>query len=273
MSANDRQVGGSHYRKVEGEQHWDRQWRKRMDPFQYQISKYLERWRDKNGLQDVEKGFHFYEKYLELLRTGNDPYALDGSGQTKGWKPVVEEVPEIKIDLNDPGEAAFWEFDARRKGYGQWKQTPQSERDAFKAVFPYGNWPGSTEPKTAEAVAVEKVFEAKIESASNDVIDTITIVTEGQIMPTGWVGFVFEGCNRDVQYFRCRRCKGHFSIKHMENPYVVHHRMTEELVQKGDLAQPCESIRVGPDADWRGTSFLKDEPQDGEPCKAYTGQD
>ena len=31
-------------------------------------------------------------------------------------------------------EAAFWEFDARRKGYSDWKGMPQSERDAFKAV-------------------------------------------------------------------------------------------------------------------------------------------
>ena len=29
-------------------------------------------------------------------------------------------------------EAAYWSFDARRKGYGPWKETPMSERDAFK---------------------------------------------------------------------------------------------------------------------------------------------
>lgn len=33
---------------------------------------------------------------------------------------------------DDPLEVAFWEFDARRKGYGPWKGSPQSERDAFK---------------------------------------------------------------------------------------------------------------------------------------------
>jgi hypothetical protein len=30
-------------------------------------------------------------------------------------------------------EAAYWRFDGRHKGYGQWEQAPQSERDAFKA--------------------------------------------------------------------------------------------------------------------------------------------
>ena len=27
MSANSKQVGGLHYKKMPGEQHWDRQWR------------------------------------------------------------------------------------------------------------------------------------------------------------------------------------------------------------------------------------------------------
>lgn len=30
-------------------------------------------------------------------------------------------------------EAAYWRFDARHQGYGEWKQAPMSERDAFKA--------------------------------------------------------------------------------------------------------------------------------------------
>ena len=29
-------------------------------------------------------------------------------------------------------EAAYWEFDARKKGYGQWKGCPMTDRDAFK---------------------------------------------------------------------------------------------------------------------------------------------
>lgn len=29
-------------------------------------------------------------------------------------------------------EVAYWRFDARRKGYEDWKGHPQSERDAFK---------------------------------------------------------------------------------------------------------------------------------------------
>jgi hypothetical protein len=32
----------------------------------------------------------------------------------------------------DWAEECYWRFDARRKGYGEWKDHPQSERDAFK---------------------------------------------------------------------------------------------------------------------------------------------
>lgn len=40
----------------------------------------------------------------------------------------LEAAPE-----EDRIEAAYWRFDARHKGYGQWKQAPMSERDAFRA--------------------------------------------------------------------------------------------------------------------------------------------
>jgi hypothetical protein len=64
--ANERQIGGDHY-KVGGEEHWDRAWRLKWDPFQYQITKYVERWKDKGGIDDLRKAQHFLEKYIELL--------------------------------------------------------------------------------------------------------------------------------------------------------------------------------------------------------------
>jgi len=67
MAANDRQVGGSHYKKG-GEEHWDRAWRLRYDPFQYIITKWVERWRDKGGIEDLEKAHHALGKYIEVIR-------------------------------------------------------------------------------------------------------------------------------------------------------------------------------------------------------------
>ena len=66
MSANDKQVGGDHY-KTGGEEHWDRAWRLSYDPFQYIITKWVERWREKGGVEDLKKAQHAIEKYLELV--------------------------------------------------------------------------------------------------------------------------------------------------------------------------------------------------------------
>jgi len=66
MSANNKQVGGSHYKKG-GEEHWDRQWRLfGRGYFVGCITKYVERYPEKNGIQDLEKAIHFIEKLIEL---------------------------------------------------------------------------------------------------------------------------------------------------------------------------------------------------------------
>lgn len=64
--ANERQVGGDHY-KTGGEEHWDRVHRLELDYFQGQITKYVERWKKKNGIQDLRKAQHFLDKYIELI--------------------------------------------------------------------------------------------------------------------------------------------------------------------------------------------------------------
>jgi len=66
MSANDSQVGGEHY-KLRTIEHWDFAWAQNMDYFQGQITKYVCRWREKNGLEDLYKAHHFLEKYIELI--------------------------------------------------------------------------------------------------------------------------------------------------------------------------------------------------------------
>lgn len=65
VSANETQVGGIHYRK-KSIQHWDYVAANDLDYFQGQITKYVSRWKDKNGLQDLRKAQHFLEKYIEV---------------------------------------------------------------------------------------------------------------------------------------------------------------------------------------------------------------
>lgn len=73
MSANDRMVGGDHYKKVDGEMLWDRivrvwGWPRAKLYFVGCVMKYLERHEDKGGLQDLEKAAHFCEKIVEEER-------------------------------------------------------------------------------------------------------------------------------------------------------------------------------------------------------------
>lgn len=67
MGANDRQVGGRHYKTEEGVvEHWDIVAQHNLDYFQGQITKYVMRWRKKGGLQDLQKARHFLDKYIEV---------------------------------------------------------------------------------------------------------------------------------------------------------------------------------------------------------------
>ena len=69
QKANDTQVGGDHY-KVGGEEHWDRVARLSQDYFQGQITKYVERWKYKGGVEDLKKARHFLDKYIEVAQAG-----------------------------------------------------------------------------------------------------------------------------------------------------------------------------------------------------------
>ena len=81
MSANEKQVAGSHYRS--DIQHWDYVIANDLDYFQGQITKYVTRWKRKNGLTDLLKAQHFLEKYIELARQAGQ--SDDGSEPTSGY--------------------------------------------------------------------------------------------------------------------------------------------------------------------------------------------
>jgi hypothetical protein len=73
MSANEIQIGGDHY-KSKKVQPWDamESW---MSPEQFEgflrgnVIKYIARYKDKDGLKDVQKARHYLEKLIECLET------------------------------------------------------------------------------------------------------------------------------------------------------------------------------------------------------------
>ena len=96
VGANDKQVGGVHYQgqSKTGRQHWDVVDEFNLDYFQGQITKYVMRWRLKNGIQDLEKARHFLDKYIEIERTRMGGKKLTGAltngevvdKMSAGWK-------------------------------------------------------------------------------------------------------------------------------------------------------------------------------------------
>lgn len=74
MKANERQIGGDHYKGIDI-QHWDWSAASNHDGFQYSITKYVDRWKRKGGVQDLEKALHHLEKYIEMINNGNIPSA------------------------------------------------------------------------------------------------------------------------------------------------------------------------------------------------------
>lgn len=65
IKPNDRQVGGDHYKGTEY-QHWDFANEIKMLYLPGVASKYVSRWRDKGGVEDLEKCVHYLDKCEEV---------------------------------------------------------------------------------------------------------------------------------------------------------------------------------------------------------------
>ena len=67
MAANDVQHGGDHY-KTKAIQPWDFITSNNIGFLEGNAIKYLCRWRDKGGIQDLEKARHYIDKLIEVER-------------------------------------------------------------------------------------------------------------------------------------------------------------------------------------------------------------
>lgn len=64
MSANEKQIAGSHYQKLI--QPWDYIAANGLDFFEGNIVKYVTRWRQKGGVEDLRKARHYLDKLIEM---------------------------------------------------------------------------------------------------------------------------------------------------------------------------------------------------------------
>ena len=64
-NANDIQISGTHY-KTKAIQPWDYIAANNLGYFEGNVVKYVSRWKDKNGLDDLKKARHYLDKLIEL---------------------------------------------------------------------------------------------------------------------------------------------------------------------------------------------------------------
>ena len=64
MSANEEQVGGTHYREM-AFQPWDVVLSWGLGYLDGNVVKYIARWRKKGGIEDLKKARHFLDKLIE----------------------------------------------------------------------------------------------------------------------------------------------------------------------------------------------------------------
>ena len=64
MGVNDIQIGGTHYNKNEY-QHWDMVDDLDLHYYLGCATKYVSRWQDKNGIQDLRKSIHYIDKFQD----------------------------------------------------------------------------------------------------------------------------------------------------------------------------------------------------------------
>lgn len=66
MSVNNIQHGGTHYKKYGELQPWDVVLKWELGYLEGTALKYIARWKDKGGVEDIKKAIHFLQKLVEV---------------------------------------------------------------------------------------------------------------------------------------------------------------------------------------------------------------
>lgn len=97
MPANDIQHGGKHYKKLKI-QHWDYVEANGIPYLEACAIKYLTRWRDKGGIEDLRKAIHYIEKRIELEteRMNNERESVSGEGSQYSSGPGQDSPAQVR---------------------------------------------------------------------------------------------------------------------------------------------------------------------------------
>ena len=120
MNPNEMQVGGQHYRENYAEyQHWDYVAEFNLNYFAAQITKYITRWRKKDGARDVEKAIHYLDKLTWLYENNKfempaprdfhseQSLVLAGYARTNNLSTLETEIFMFMTYYDCPGDLSY----------------------------------------------------------------------------------------------------------------------------------------------------------------------
>lgn len=194
------QVGGKHYKGCPPEfQHWNLVIVHNWDYFQGQIIKYVMRWKDKNGVEDLKKARHTLDKYIEAIEQDTSGMWNQGfelhAGLMDG-KPVPQMVTELRhVGPFDP-------------------IVPLEIAQAAHKVSVYFDELNITR---WELDGCRNRFDKDAAQPHPSVVDAGT-----QRKQTGWIGYTFEGGSADWDLYTCSNCRSHFQTPPNINPNDHH---------------------------------------------------
>jgi hypothetical protein len=184
--ANSVQHGGTHYQAAL--QHWDWVAINGLDYFAAAATKYVTRWRKKDGKIALEKAGHFVVKAAELHRAG----LLRGRGMA--CVPINEYA--AANDLNET-EAAICHL------LCTWRTVENLHRAHSLITQLWESAPASAPAPTPATLDIAAL-----------------------VYPTGWIGFTYEGSVKDENLFRCKHCRAMLRIP-VDTAPALHHACGE----------------------------------------------
>jgi len=84
MTANNKQIAGDHYKKYGDIQPWDVVLAWNLGYLEGTALKYIARWQDKGGINDIKKAIHFLEKLIEVEEAKKETHTTV-EGVHKQW--------------------------------------------------------------------------------------------------------------------------------------------------------------------------------------------
>lgn len=245
-TSNDEQVGGDHYKHPGEEEHWDRAWRLEYDCFQYIITKWVERWKVKGGLQDLEKVQHAIAKYIEVVK--NKPHELHTQVHAESAMPSHRFKHPDDWNKEEKAQVAASVLDNNPLIEEVKERLEQTSKSLNESL--YGDCTcGSLNPNdpnwvhTTECPARDPLLQPTPKELAGHIGD---IRKRLSAMEDHWQGtkrervidensnvrsndyFTYEGGKANNDYWRCKACLEHFSTGVWQTPGRVHNACPAE---------------------------------------------